>query len=67
MIQPSYGIVGSEAETAICTKLYFDRVTSEKEFHEIEGASHVALYDKPEFIEQVVEIVDSFFQKQSQL
>lgn len=63
MIQPYCGIVGSEADTAICTKIYFDNVTSEKEFHEIQGASHVGLYDIPENIAQVVEIVDTFFRK----
>lgn len=63
MIQPYCGIVGSKADTAICTKVYFDKVTSEKEFHEIEGASHVGLYDVPENIEQVVEIIDTFFKK----
>lgn len=44
-------------------KAYFDTVTSEKEFHEIQGASHVGLYDIPENIAQVVEIVDTFFKK----
>lgn len=63
MIQPYCGIVGSEAETAVCTRAYFDRVTSEKEYHEIEGASHVGLYDVEEHIAQVVGIVDTFFQK----
>ena len=38
MLQPYCGIVGSEAGTAPCTKMFYDRVTSEKEFHEIPGA-----------------------------
>ncbi|MEM1224024.1 MAG: hypothetical protein AAGH40_14845 [Verrucomicrobiota bacterium] len=63
LVQPFCGIVGSEAETAICTKAYYDRVTSEKEYHEIPGASHVGLYDIPENIAQVVDIVDGFFKK----
>ncbi len=67
MLQPYCGIVGSEADTAICTKVYFDKVTSEKEYHEIQGASHVGLYDKPNNISQVVEIVDAFFQKHGEL
>ncbi|BBM84248.1 alpha/beta hydrolase [Candidatus Uabimicrobium amorphum] len=65
LIQPYCGIVGAEADTAICTKAYFDKVTSAKEYHEIEGASHVGLYDVPENIEKVVEIIDTFFQKHS--
>lgn len=67
VIQPYCGIVGSEAETAIFTRMYFDRVTSEKEYHEIKGASHVGLYDIPENITQVVEIVDTFFRKHGEL
>ncbi|WOO40577.1 alpha/beta hydrolase [Rubellicoccus peritrichatus] len=63
MIQPYCGIVGSEADTAICTKAFFDKVTSEKEYHEIKGASHVGLYDIPENINKVVEIIDTFFKK----
>lgn len=66
MLQPYCAIVGSEAGTAICSKMYFDRVTSEKEFHEIPGASHVGLYDVPEHMARVVEIVDTFFRKHSQ-
>lgn len=63
LLQPYCAIVGSEARTAICTKGFYDKVTSEKEYHEIEGASHVGLYDKPEYIEQVVNIIDAFFEK----
>ncbi|MBV7337103.1 alpha/beta hydrolase [Chloroflexi bacterium TSY] len=67
MIQPVCCIVGSQAETAICSKMFYDRVTSDKEYHEIEGASHVGLYDVPKNVEQVVEIVDAFFMKHSEL
>ena len=63
MLQPYCAIVGSEAETAICTKLFYDKVTSKKEYHEIDGASHVDLYDKVEFIDQVVDKVVAFFHK----
>lgn len=63
LVQPFCGIVGSEAETALCTNVYYDLVTSEKEFHEIPGASHVGLYDVPENMAQVVDIVDAFFKK----
>jgi len=63
LVQPFCGIVGSEAGTAPFTKVYFDRVTSEKEFHRIPGASHVGLYDIPENIAQVADIVDAFFRK----
>ena len=67
MLQPYCGIVGSEADTAVCTKLFFDAVTAEKEYHVIEGATHVGLYDIPEYIVQVADIVDAFFKKHGAL
>ena len=63
MIQPYVGIVGSEAETAPFTKAYYDKVTSDKEYHEIEGASHVSLYDNPTQVDQAVNIITDFFSK----
>ena len=63
MIQPFVGIVGSEAETAPFTKTYYDKVTSEKEYHVVEGASHVSLYDNPEHVDQAVNIITDFFSK----
>lgn len=65
MVQPYCGIFGENAATKICTQAFFERVTSEKELHEIKGASHVELYDKPEYIDQVIEKVVTFFNKHS--
>ena len=63
MIQPFMGVVGSKAETAPCTKMFYDKVTSEKEYVVIEGASHVAMYDKPEYVNQAVDKITAFFEK----
>jgi len=67
LLQPYCGIVGSRAETAICTKVFYDQVTSEKEFHEIDGASHLDLYDVPENMSKVADIVDAFYKKHREL
>lgn len=63
IIQPYCAIVGELAETRICTDAFYAKVTAEKELHEIAGASHVALYDKPEYVKQVADIVTTFFAK----
>lgn len=63
IVQPYCGIVGELAETRICTDAFYAKVTAEKELHEIAGASHVALYDKPEYVKQVADIVTTFFGK----
>ena len=66
LLQPYMGIVGAKAETAFATKMFYDKVTSEgKEYHEIEGASHVDLYDKDVYIDKAVEKIVSFFNKHS--
>ena len=67
MLQPYCGIIGSEAETGIFTRNYYEKVTSEKELHVIEGASHVGLYDVPENVTQVANLADTFFQKHGAL
>lgn len=63
MIQPYCAIVGELADTRICTEVYYEKVTSEKEFHAIPGASHVDLYDKPEYVKQVADIITTFYAK----
>ncbi|MEM7158582.1 MAG: dienelactone hydrolase family protein [Myxococcota bacterium] len=64
-VQPYCGIVGSAADTKIATQVFFDKVTSDKEFHEIEGATHVDLYDKDVYVDQVVGKLVAFFDKHS--
>ena len=65
-IQPYCGIVGANADTRIATEVFYERVTSDKEFHEIPGASHVDLYDKPEYVDQVVDKLVGFYNKHSE-
>jgi len=67
---PYLGIVGSKAmdpasgalATGPLTKTFYDQASEPKSFVEIEGASHVDLYDIDEHVDQAVEVMDEFFQ-----
>lgn len=61
--RPLLFIVGSKADTLYFTNDAYSRAREPKEVYTIEGASHVDLYDKPEFVEQVVEKLIIFFQE----
>ncbi len=63
ILQPYLGIVGENSDLTPATEAFYDRVTSEKEMFQVPGASHVDLYDKPEFIEPAVEKMAAFFGK----
>ena len=65
MLQPYIGIVGEKAETAFATKAFYDKVASEKEYVVIDGASHVDLYDKAEYVDQAINQIAQFFAKLS--
>lgn len=68
---PFIGIVGSKAMdpasgilmTGPLTKKFYDAASEPKQFVEVEGASHVDLYDKDEFVSQAVTTMDTFFKK----
>ena len=61
MIQPFLGVVGEKAETAICTKLFYDKVSSEKEYFVVPGASHVDLYDRNEYVTIAANKIADFY------
>lgn len=68
---PFIGIIGEKAmdpaSGALCTgpltKTFFDLASEPKELVEIDGASHVSLYDIPEDVERAVAAIDAFFKK----
>ena len=52
--RPLLFIVGSRADTLYFTEDAYRRAREPKKIHVVEGASHVDLYDKPEYVTQVV-------------
>lgn len=61
--RPLLFIVGSKADTLYFTEDAYSRAKEPKEICTIEGATHVDLYDKPPFVEQVVARLTDFFGK----
>lgn len=68
---PYIGIVGSKAmdpasgmmATGPLTKNYYDKASEPKKFVEVEGASHVDLYDKAEYVVPAVDAMVEFFEQ----
>lgn len=61
--RPILLIVGSKADTIYFSQTAYDMARQPKEMFYIEGATHVDLYDKPEFVEQVADKLADFFGK----
>ena len=61
--RPILLIVGSEADTLFYTHNCYEKALEPKEIFTIQGATHVDLYDKPQFVGQVVEKLVSYFSK----
>ena len=61
--RPILLIVGSKADTIYFSEDAYKRAKEPKELYVIEGATHVDLYDKPEFVPQVVDKLTEFFNK----
>ncbi|MDS0135141.1 MULTISPECIES: alpha/beta hydrolase [unclassified Amycolatopsis] len=59
--RPLLQIVGSRAVTSWMAVDVHQRATGPKELHWIEGASHVDLYDKKEYIDPAVEKLAGYF------
>ena len=64
---PYLGIYGSEAmgagDTGPLTRAFFEAASEPKELYEIEGASHVSLYDVDEHVDLAVNRIVDFFGK----
>ena len=61
--RPVLFIVGSKADTLYFTNDAYTRAKAPKEIYTIEGATHVDLYDKPEFVSQAVKKLVEYFDK----
>jgi pimeloyl-ACP methyl ester carboxylesterase len=61
---PYLGVVGSDAFTRPITEMFLDgKVQGEKGLHVMEGATHIAAYDKPEYVDEAVNVIDAFYGK----
>ena len=60
---PLLAIVGSRAESAPQTHRMLELIDNKEttELFTIEGASHIDLYDKAQYVNQVVEKISTFF------
>ena len=56
-------VIGSEADTKYFTDDAWAKAKEPKELFVVNGATHVDLYDKPEFVDQVVKKLVEFFDK----
>ncbi len=63
LTQPLLLIAGSEADTKVYSDQAFALAKGEKELIVIDGATHVALYDRPEYVDQAIEKLATFFGK----
>ncbi|KAI8717064.1 DLH domain-containing protein [Fusarium sp. LHS14.1] len=61
LTQPLLLIAGSEADTKIYSDEAYALSKGPKELFIVEGATHIALYDKPEYVGQAIEKLASFF------
>lgn len=61
--RPLLLIIGSEADTIYFTDSAYQAAKEPKEIYTIQGATHVDLYDKSPYVEQVTEKLTDFFRK----
>lgn len=59
--RPFLLVAGSEADSLFFSEKAFKKAKEPKELFLINGATHVALYDLPEYVNPAVEKLDSFF------
>lgn len=61
LTQPLLLIAGSNADTKVFSERAYALSNWPKELFVIEGATHIALYDVPEYVDQAVAKLTSFF------
>lgn len=59
--RPILMIVGSRADSAHFSEKAYEKAKEPKELFKIEGASHIDLYDKPEYVAPAVKKLTDFF------
>jgi fermentation-respiration switch protein FrsA (DUF1100 family) len=61
--RPILLIVGSKADTIYFSNDAYFKAKEPKELYKIEGATHIDLYDKPEYVTQIVTKLTEYFDK----
>lgn len=56
-------IIGENADTAYFSEKAYNKAKQPKELYKIKGASHIDLYDRPEYVGQAVSKLTDFFNK----
>ncbi|MDF2187974.1 flavodoxin [Paraflavitalea sp. CAU 1676] len=59
--RPLLLIVGNQADSKYFSDDAFNRAAQPKELFEVSGASHIDMYDKPEYVPQAVKKLTDFF------
>jgi fermentation-respiration switch protein FrsA (DUF1100 family) len=59
--RPLLMIAGTEADTRYFSELAIDKASEPKELFLIDGASHIALYDEPKYVDPAVAKLGAFF------
>lgn len=63
LTQPILLVAGSKADTRPHSEDVFKAATTEKDLYYVEGATHVDLYDKENYVNEAVEQLTKFFNK----
>jgi fermentation-respiration switch protein FrsA (DUF1100 family) len=63
LTQPMLLIAGSQADTKVYSDQAYALSNGPKELFVVEGATHIALYDVPAYVNQAVEKLSAFFDK----
>lgn len=61
--RPLLMIAGTKADTKYFSEQAYAQAKEPKELYLIDGATHIDLYDKPEYVTPAVERLDAFFDK----
>lgn len=61
LTQPMLIIAGSKADTKIFSDQVYELSNGPKELFVVEGATHIALYDIPEYVDQAIDKMTKFF------
>lgn len=62
LTQPLQIIAGSEAGSKWMSDALFERASSkDKNFHVVNGANHMKLYDEPQYVDEAVSVLAKFF------